>query len=249
MKGKIMLAAALSCALLFSGCMPSGASGIEESAIVFRQFEEVEEGADLAVVHTTLGDITMVLYPKEAPQTVAHFKKLVESGFYTDLPLFAQIGSRTVVTGASDEFGAQGELLTEDEKPLASEVTPNLWHFSGAVSALGVEKNQFSQEMVSDSRFFFVGTLSATTEMVTEMEKYQYPLKVIDAYKEHGGLPQYTGSYTVFGQVIDGMEIVDKLAKAEISADNGQVLDGRLLSIELTEYHAEEAGSASSDTE
>lgn len=205
------------CMIFCAGCLPSSATGLSEEDIHFYQLDPVETGAEIAVIETTAGAIRIVLFPDQAPNTVAYFRQLVEEGFYEDNSLIINPTNKTMTAGAVDELGAQGE-----GEGIPSEITPNLWHFSGAVSALGYERSRLFPETLSDSRFFIIGQVEATTEMVRQMEEYRYPQKVIDAYKEYGGLPQYTGSYTVFGQVVSGMDVVEQLV-AEEPADKPQI--------------------------
>lgn len=233
---------------LLVGCRSASYQAPDPDQIVFKQFEEVKEGQEIAVVTTSEGVITMVLYGEEAPKTVAHFKKLVSDGFYNDKDIFSQADPHTFITGASDENGSTGEVVTDDGKPIECEVTQNLWHFSGAVSVLGQEKSRFSGTMVSDSRFFMIGNVDATAEMVQEMEKYNYPDKVINAYKEHGGLPQYTGAYTVFGQIIDGIDVVDKLSQMAIDEQTGKTTGAKLIKIELSTYHKGDSASSAASS-
>ncbi|MFZ2538687.1 MAG: peptidylprolyl isomerase [Oscillospiraceae bacterium] len=225
------------CMFFMTGCMEPTATGINEDTIEFVQLNEMKVGQEIAVIETSKGTIKMALFPKEAPKTVAQFKKLIEQGFYNDKEIFIKPDFKAFITGATDEIGTKGKIATDDGKPLECEVTPNLWHFSGAVSALGYEKNKFSKTLLSDSRFFIVGDVGATTDMVTQMEEYKYPQKVINAYKEHGGLPQYTGAYTVFGQVYEGLDIVNEIFS--LSVKEGSVLpeDGtKIIKIELSKY-------------
>lgn len=227
----------LGCMFFMTGCMSSDATGINEEEINFVQLNEFKEGQEIAVIETTKGTIKMVLFPDEAPKTVEHFKKLINEGFYNDKEIFLQSDLKAFITGATDETGLEGKVVTDNGKPLECEVTPNLWHFSGAVSVLGFEKNKLSKTMLSDSRFFIVDDVKATTEMVTQMEEYQYPQKVIDAYKEHGGLPQFTGSYTIFGQVYEGMDVVNQLVAAPVAEGEVSPSDGtKIVKIELSTY-------------
>lgn len=234
---------------LFAGCQSATYQAPDPESIVFKQFEEIEDGRETAVITTTEGTITMVLFEDEAPKTVKQFKKLINDGFYNDKAIFSQSGPHTFITGAETDDGSTGKVDTDDGKPIECEVTQNLWHFSGAVSVLGQEKSRFSGTMLSDSRFFVIGNVEATTDMVQEMEKYNYPIKVINAYKEHGGLPQYTGAYTVFGQVIDGMDVVDKLSQMAIDEQTGQTVDAKVIKIELSTYHKEDAASSNPESD
>lgn len=237
----------VACVFLMAGCMPSTATGIKDEDIDFVQLKEIKEGQDIAVIETSKGTIKMVLFENEAPKTVKQFKKLINDGFYNDKEIFIQKDFKGLISGAEDETGVKGKIGTEDGKAIECEVTPNLWHFSGAVSVLGYQKNKFSKTMLSDSRFFIIGDVDATTETVSEMEKYKYPQKVIDAYKEHGGLPTYTGSYTVFGQVYEGLDIVDEIINLPVKEEDVVPEDGtKIIKIELSKYEkpAEENNNA-----
>ncbi|WMJ22458.1 peptidylprolyl isomerase [Paludicola sp. MB14-C6] len=219
MKKLKVIAVILVIIFVFTGCMPANSTGVKQEDINLIQFQDFKEGQETAVITTSLGTIKMVLFAKEAPKTVAHFKKLVNSGFYNNKTVFIESNAKSFVTGAKDETGVSGELMTDDKKAIQCEVTPNLYHFSGAVSVLAQEKNPFSKKMVSDSRFFIVGDVSASSNVVEQMEKYKYPPKVVDAYKEHGGLfPQFVGLYTVFGQVYEGLEVVNEISKLKCDA-------------------------------
>ena len=146
------------------------------------RLEEPEENQPTAVVTTSHGSFTMVLYPKEAPNTVAHFERLVKEGFYNNLPVFRDKEVVAMISGASDDAGAEGKVVTDDGKKLKQETTPNLWHFSGAVSTLAEPKSKISKELLSDSRFFVVGTVAATSDTVS----YTH----LDVYKRQGHLRQ-----------------------------------------------------------
>ena len=199
-------AAMITCMLFCAGCLPSSATGLQEDDIHFYQLDPVEPGQEVAVIETTAGTIQIVLFPEQAPNTVAYFRELVEQGFYDGTEWIRDDANHSMLAGSLDEYGSLGE-----GDGIPCEITPNLWHFSGAVSVLGYERSRLYPEMLSDSRFFIIGEVAATTDMVRQMEEYKYPQKVIDAYKEYGGLPQYTGSYTVFGQVVSGMDVVEAM--------------------------------------
>lgn len=233
-----LISAVVVTATIFVGCMPARENVLASSEIDFVQLKSPVTGQDIATIKTTLGDIKIMLFEKEAPKTVAHFKKLVDSGFYDKKPIFNKEGLTAFITGALDDKCMEGKIVTDDKKPIKSEITPNLWHFSGAVSSYGVEKGILNKEMVSDSRFFVVGDVKATPEFVGEMEKYEYPTTVINAYKENGGLPQYTGYYTVFAQVIEGMEIVNSiiLAKADGEIPDTEMVDASITSVSISPF-------------
>lgn len=227
----------LCCMVLITGCTQPAVANISEQDIEFVQLKEIEEGQEIAVIETTKGTIKMVLFPNEAPKTVAQFKELINEGFYNDKEIYIEPEFKAFITGAVEKTQGKGKISTPDGKALESEITPNLWHFSGAVSVLGYQKNKLSKKLLSDSRFFIIGDVEATTELVSQMQEYKYPQKVINAYKEYGGLPQYTGSYTVFGHVYEGLEIVNEIASLEVEENTPNPKDGtKIIKIELSKY-------------
>lgn len=207
------------------------------------QMHAPADGQDMAVVKTSLGNIRIVLYEQFAPQTVKQFKRLVEEKFYDGKRIFSvDPDSKLMFAGAEDDEGTKGRIATDDGKAVEPEVTPRVWHFSGAVSAFGTQTGIFNRRYVSDSRFFIVGDQPAQLDLLDQMEENDFPNEVIQAYKKLGGCPQYTGFYTVFGQVIDGMEIVNEIVAGGVNEETGAPLAETVIeSVSLTTYSSEEA--------
>lgn len=234
-----------------TGCLPAGSRPVDSANLTLIQLQPPEEGQDMAVVTTNVGTIKFVLYEDYAPNTVKQFKALVEEGFYENNPVYAvqkDIGS--FFAGALDETGQTGKTATEDGKGVAPEVSESVWHFSGAVSAYGTEEGFLNKKVLADSRFFIVGDQPANAEIVDNITQYHYPDAVIDAYKQLGGVPTITGRYTVFGQVVDGMDVVNAVVNAETTVDaqgnstTDPVPEIIIEHIELTTYSEEAVSDA-----
>ena len=136
------------------------------------------------LLHTSQGDITLELYPDKAPKSVANFLQYVRDGFYDGTLLHRAIAGYLV----------QGGLYTRDLQPkrtrpaVASEADNGLSNLRGTVAvARGADPNsgtaQFFFNLVDDRRLDFVGNQSGLT-----------------------------WGYAVFGKVIKGMDVVDKIA-------------------------------------
>lgn len=207
----IAMALALSAGL--TACMPAGTSPSDAEEVTLIQFEEPEEGQTIAIVSTTMGDFSMMLFEEEAPLTTAQFITLVEEGYYDQKTIYCVNQSNHLIwAGATDETGQEGVVVDEEADPIEVEFSQNLWHFTGAVSAFGIEdEGLLSTTVEADSRFFIVGYTEPDADVVEAIEDYYYPDAVVEAYKEYGGQPTYTGEYTVFGHVYEGMEVVEEI--------------------------------------
>lgn len=243
--GKAITCLSISLVLL-TGCSTASqvdytdSTNSDQQSLELVQLHPPKDGQDMVVIRTSLGDISIVLYDKIAPQTVKQFKKLIKQKFYDGKKVFSvDPSSKLMLSGTMDQKESQGKVLTDNGKPVEPEVTPKIWHFSGAVSTFGTKTGVFNKRYVSDSRFFIVGHQPATLDMVEQMEENDFPGKVIEGYKKLGGYPQYTGFYTVFGQVIDGMEVVDEIVSR---VNNGQNTSEEIViqTIELKTYSQDE---------
>lgn len=140
--------------------------------------------APQVVLHTSQGDITLELYPDKSPKSVANFLQYVRDGFYAG----------TVFHRAIPGYLVQGGLYTRDLQPrrtrpaIASEADNGLSNLRGTVAvARGADPNsgtsQFFFNLVDNRRLDFVGSQSGLT-----------------------------WGYAVFGKVVQGMDVVDKIA-------------------------------------
>ena len=187
-------------ALLFGGCSLFG--GNAKSAVLDYDFSEMEliqlqepeEGRMAAVIKTSMGDITAVLYPEYAPKAVQNF---VNRANYEKL---------FVATGSSND-GATG--ATDDGKLIENEYSPKLWPFKGALCAYSLSTGYF------DSRYFFCNTYDEfTEEQIADLRGIKrdgeqlFHDELVDASVEHGSLPNLSGFYTVFGQIAEGMDVL-----------------------------------------
>lgn len=238
-----MILAGITAITAFSGCSMLG--GQTTNALGSYDFTEMNlvqldkpaDGQDVAVIETNVGTITAVLYAEFAPNTVANFKKRAEEGFYDGKPFFALQKGIYAITGASNDEGTEG--ITDDGKYIENECSVNLWPFKGAL--LGYS----TQQGYSDSRFFFTGALEITEENKKELRGYTnqetsaqvIPEELITAFEKRGSVPGFAGAYTVFGQVINGFDVLDKILWTDSDKSNMKPLEElKIVKVTLDTY-------------
>lgn len=238
----------LTVSLILSGCSMMGntTDPVNEESMKLVQLESPADGQDMAVMTTDKGVIKFVLYPEYAPKAVDNFKKLVKEGFYNNTKVFGGMNDTAFLAGATDDTGLKGK--TQDDKMIENEYHDNLWHFGGAVSIYGNETGWFNKHKeTGDSRFMINTDIAVSEEVLTQMEQGGYPQAVIDGFKEKGGLPNFTRNYAVFGQVIEGMDVVNAITADGFDEETQRPkTEIKIISIELTTYKASEEDSVSS---
>lgn len=178
----------------------------------------------LVKIETSMGVMLAELYDT-TPKHRDNFVKLTEEGFYNDL-LFHRIISGFMVQGGdpnskdadmSVQLGAGGPGYQID-----AEITPKLAHTKGALAAARMGDQVNPERKSSGSQFYIVHGRSVDAKTVSQYESrlgINYPDDVKAKYIELGGVPFLDQQYTVFGQVIDGLEVIDKIAAVQT---NGQ---------------------------
>ena len=159
-----------------------------------------------ATIKTNHGDIKIQLFPEQAPMTVENFVRLAQKGYY-DKTIFHRVISDFMIQGGDPEGNGTGGTSIWDH-PFEDEFSRELFNLRGALSMANSGPN------TNGSQFFIVQNKNMPKRYIKQMEPAGYPKEIIHAYKQ-GGTPWLDGRHTVFGQVIDGMEVVDEIAKVK----------------------------------
>lgn len=163
-------------------------------------------------ISTEYGDVTVLLYDF-TPKHKENFLKLVDEGYYDDL-LFHRIISGFMIQGGDpDSKEAQpGQRLGGGGPGYRVDAEIGSPHFRGALAAA---RDGNPQKASSGSQFYIVHGSAVTDAMLDQIEQrqqIQYSEAQRQLYREVGGTPQLDNLYTVFGEVVSGMEVVDQIA-------------------------------------
>ncbi|WP_409295116.1 peptidylprolyl isomerase [Peribacillus sp. SCS-26] len=210
--------------LLITACGTSGGSGeksgsggnkqesretekLQDMALEdFPQFKPVQKDDKVVLMETTKGSIKIKLFPAQAPKAVENFITHSEKGYYDNLAFHRLIKDFMIQGGDPNGDGTGGESIWG--KPFKDEFSERLFNVRGALSMAN------SGADTNGSQFFIVQNQHLNQDMPEEMKKAGYPQAIIKAYEDQGGTPWLDQKHTVFGQVIEGMEVVDKIAAA-----------------------------------
>lgn len=246
-----------------------------------------ENPGDVKVLlHTTLGDITILLYG-DTPRHTENFVKLVKSGHYDGLLFHRVINDFMVQAGDPESKDApKGKMLGGGDMPYEIEAEidfPKHYHHRGAIAAARQGDNVNPERKSSGSQFYIVtgkkfapaqldamekkavmqkkqavfdrlsqeyrdsimsmrrnrdyagldalrDKLAAETEKLTANDSTFYTQEQRDTYVREGGTPHLDGGYTVFGRVLSGMDVVDKIQKVETDGNDRPLEDVRIIS-------------------
>ncbi|NMA79646.1 MAG: peptidylprolyl isomerase [Clostridiales bacterium] len=175
-------------------------------------FDQPEKNEKIAVISVEgFGDIKVKLFPEYAPKGVENFITHAENGYYDELNFHRVINNFMIQGGDPKGNGTGGESIWGT--PFEVESVDELRNFKGALCYA----NRAGQ---NTSQFYIVSANAdeLTDEYFKQIEDSQdikFPTNIKEKYKEVGGTPFLDGNYTVFGQVIDGLDVVDAISKVE----------------------------------
>jgi peptidyl-prolyl cis-trans isomerase A (cyclophilin A) len=181
-------------------------SSVDLNKVALPQLDnKVSEDEYLVELVTTEGNIKIKLFPKQAPKAVENFVKHAKDGYYKDTPFHRVIEDFMIQGGDPKGDGTGGESIWKDG--FKTEVSNQLYNIRGALSMARGESRSSN-----GSQFFIVTNKEDQSDWLAIQ---YYPEKIIEQYKK-GGAPKLDGEYTVFGQVIEGIDTVDKIASGEV---------------------------------
>lgn len=179
-----------------------------------KQMAEPEAGETIAVMHVKdYGDITFKFFNDKAPKAVENFLTHAKDGYYNGVKFHRVIEEFMIQGGDPLGNGTGGESIWG--KGFEEEFDQGLVPYRGALcmASSGVGKSSLG------SQFFIVQSHYDENDEAM-LTYYGYPAGLAETYKKYGGYLSLYQSYTVFGQVIDGMDTVDKIAATETVANS-----------------------------
>lgn len=178
----------------------------EEETRINEKPAQVKE--TLVLISTSMGDITAKLY-NETPQHRDNFIKLIKEGWYNDSP-FHRVINQFMIQGGHNKDGSMDPGYT-----VPAEFNQALYHKKGALSAARLADQVNPNKESSGCQFYIVQGKKATAQEIEMMQKrlkITYSDEQKDTYMNMGGTPFLDMQYTVFGEVIKGLDIIDKIA-------------------------------------
>lgn len=221
----LMVSAVLSFIVFYFTVMASqqGYQYIDPDTLRLVQTEDIPDGAPIAVVDTSLGEFRAVLYPEYAPQTVAQFTELAESGFYNNTYVFEIKNGVYFSAGSADNDGNLPANLPPEREQVPRELHQDLWPFKGALCAMdtgsdgGVFKRLFKTETrFSGTRFLAVDSVDfSDSEFLQQFREASGSKELADTFERLGGVPNFSQQMTIFGQIYEGLDVLDAICAAE----------------------------------
>ncbi len=187
---------------------------------------------------TDKGNIVIRLY-NETPLYRDNFIKLVSDGFYDSLLVHRVLKDFLIQTGAADSKFAGPDDVVGWQGPgydLPTRIIPSLFHKRGAVSASKLPADRNPKNRSDGSQFFIISGRRFSSSEMDDIEKdkgFRFTPSQREIYASSGGAPYLDGDYTVFGEVVSGMEVVDRIASVETYAIDRPVKDIRVKTIEI----------------
>ena len=213
-------------------------------------FKMGSSGERVVLIKTTEGNIKLKLY-NETPLHRDNFVKLVKAKFYDDILFHRVIDEFMIQAGDPDSKKAEpGTKLGSGSVGYtvpAEFRTPKLYHKKGALAAARTGDSVNPEKASSGSQFYIVVGKTYNDNQLDQLEEnktrrigaanndstYMFSQQVREDYKIFGGTPQLDADYTVFGEIISGLGVVEKISRVETDSADRPENDVRILKARL----------------
>lgn len=194
------------------------------------QLRRPQAGDITAVMKTSMGEIKILLFPDAAPKAVENFITHAKNRYYDGLIFHRVIPDFMIQGGDPTGTGMGGESIWG--KPFEDEFSPEYHNLRGALSMANAGPG------TNGSQFFIVQAHSVSDDLIAQMEtlgESAFPAWAVSAYRSKGGTPWLDFRHTVFGQVYEGMDVVDAIANAPCGPNDKPVKEIKILSLNISE--------------
>lgn len=183
----------------------------------FPQLNEVNEKNPLVTVHTNQGDFTLELFPEVAPKTVENFITHAKNGYYDGVIFHRVIEDFMIQGGDPTGTGMGGESIYG--RTFEDEFSREAFNLYGTLSMANAGPN------TNGSQFFIVTAKQVPAQMLKQLKDGGWPEEIVEEYAKVGGTPWLDHRHTVFGRVIEGMDVVLKIEGVKRNAQDRPLED------------------------
>lgn len=209
------------------------------------------------LMQTSYGDVELKLYD-ETPLHKANFLKLVSEGFY-DGVLFHRVIANFMIQGGDpmSKTAQPSDMLGNGDVGYtipAEFCTPAIYHKKGVLAAARQGDAVNPKKESSGCQFYIVVGKVFTDDELDNLERgkkmklsadsalvqsghfesyYKFTPEQREAYKTVGGTPHLDGEYTVFGEVVKGLDIIEKISVVQTGRMNRPIEDVKILKISI----------------
>ncbi len=181
-------------------------------------------------ISTSYGDMVVKLY-NETPLHRDNFLKLTKEKFFDSL-LFHRVIKGFMIQGGDPQSknASPSQMLGNGDNgyTIAAEFNPKLYHKKGALAAARTEN---PEKKSSGCQFYIVQgkpASDAELDMTQQRNNITYTPEQRNTYKTVGGTPFLDMNYTVFGEVISGLDVLDKIAAVQTQPGDRPAQDVRM---------------------
>ena len=187
-----------------------------------KQRRNPEKGDILATIKTTMGDIKVILFPDAAPKAVENFTTHAKNGYYNGIIFHRVIPDFMIQGGDPLGRGTGGESIWG--RSFEDEFSPEYHNLRGALSMANAGPN------TNGSQFFIVQADSVDGRFIPQMERLpeMFTPDSVEDYKAVGGTPWLDFRHTVFGQTVEGMDVVDEIAEVRTDYSDKPLTEMRM---------------------
>lgn len=194
--------------------------------MTYPQLNLQEAEGTVVTMKTNKGDITFKLFDDIAPKTVANFVGLAKKGYYDGVIFHRVIPDFMIQGGDPTGTGMGGESIYGES--FEDEFSSKVFNLRGALSMANAGPN------TNGSQFFIVQNKNVPSNMLSQLSEAGFPDDIITEYGK-GGTPWLDSRHTVFGHVLEGMDVVDDIGGVQRGPQDRPVYDIVIEGIEISE--------------
>ena len=193
----------------------------------FPQLDKVNEQNPLVTVHTNLGDFKLELFPEIAPKTVENFVTHAKNGYYNGVIFHRVIEDFMIQGGDPTGTGMGGESIYG--RTFEDEFSREAFNLYGTLSMANAGPN------TNGSQFFIVTAKQVPAQMLKQLKDGGWPEEIVEEYAKVGGTTWLDHRHTVFGRVVEGMDIVLKIEGVKRNGQDRPLEDVVIESMDVKE--------------